>query len=90
MVETGADTNGVNSALDHVRDVSWAAGRTLRSKRVVLLAFAEVRRFLTDMQTRIEYPPKASACQGRRRKLFILAVMHKSVFSWGVLQAAFL
>ncbi|CAM9157458.1 unnamed protein product [Hapterophycus canaliculatus] len=41
MARTGADANGICSALDHVRHMSWAAGRTLKSKVVVLLALAE-------------------------------------------------
>ncbi|CAM9498628.1 unnamed protein product [Ectocarpus fasciculatus] len=41
MVGEGADRHGIESALDQVRHVSWAAGRTLRRKLVVLLAFAE-------------------------------------------------
>ncbi|CAB1101889.1 unnamed protein product [Ectocarpus sp. CCAP 1310/34] len=41
MVGEGEDQLGVESALDQVRHVSWAAGRTLRRKLVVLLAFAE-------------------------------------------------
>lgn len=42
MFATGADAQGVEGALNKVRDVSWAAGRTFRGKHVVLLAFAEV------------------------------------------------
>ncbi|CAM9226878.1 unnamed protein product, partial [Pylaiella littoralis] len=41
VVATGADAHGVENVLNGVRRVSWAAGRTLRCKHVVLLAFAE-------------------------------------------------
>ena len=43
MVSTGADLQGVEAALQGVRQTAWAAGRTLRPKFLVLLAFAEVR-----------------------------------------------
>lgn len=39
---TGADIEAVNEVVKEVRETSWAAGRTLRRKHVVLLAFAEV------------------------------------------------
>ncbi|CAM9672059.1 unnamed protein product [Ectocarpus sp. 6 AP-2014] len=41
MVGEGEDQHGIERALDQVRHVSWAAGRTLRRKLVVLLAFAQ-------------------------------------------------
>lgn len=43
MISTGADAQGVEAALEGVRQMSWADGRTLRPKYLVLLAFAEVR-----------------------------------------------
>lgn len=45
MAVTGANAQGVEAALVEVQEVSWAAGRTLRGKHLVLLAFAEVGRF---------------------------------------------
>eukprot|EP00752_Nemacystus_decipiens_P004605 g4204.t1 len=41
MVSTGADALAVEAALQEVRQISWAAGRTFRPKYLVLLAFAE-------------------------------------------------
>lgn len=53
MVSTGADLQGVEAALQGVRQTAWAAGRTLRPKYLVLLAFAEVRMHLHVRKTHV-------------------------------------
>lgn len=78
VVAAGADAQGVEGALNRVRDVSWAAGRTLRKKHVVLLAFAEVRSIfiVTHLRCAFHRPPS------RELRTILCTRTRNRVISW--------
>ncbi|CAN0101421.1 unnamed protein product, partial [Ectocarpus sp. 12 AP-2014] len=65
MVGEGENRHGIESALDQVRHVSWAAGRTLRRKLVLLFAFILQRRRNISADARSDRLAKAVLAASR-------------------------